>query len=165
MNEVTKWILLAHVGATLSMVGLIWFVQIVHYPLLAQVGRDSFRRYELDHQRLTTWVVAPLMLAELTSATLLLWWKPPGIAAVVGWSGLGLLAAIWIVTYAVQVPQHAALVVSYESGLQKRLVAGNWFRTAAWTARGMLVLWMVSCVISSSAANSAIVRVSTGTAL
>ena len=73
MNSMTQWTLLLQVAATLCMVGLIWFVQIVHYPLLAQVGRDGFRRYEMDHQRLTTWVVAPLMLTELTTAFLMIW--------------------------------------------------------------------------------------------
>ena len=31
-------LLLLHAGATFFMCGLIWFVQIVHYPLFAQVG-------------------------------------------------------------------------------------------------------------------------------
>ena len=35
-------ILLTQVFATLFMVGLIWFVQIVHYPLYAKVGREQF---------------------------------------------------------------------------------------------------------------------------
>ena len=55
-------ILLIQAAATLAMVGLIWFVQIVHYPLMAQVGRDSFAHYEASHTARTTWVVAPLML-------------------------------------------------------------------------------------------------------
>lgn len=34
-GEIIKWLLVAHVVATLFMTGLIWFVQVVHYPLLA----------------------------------------------------------------------------------------------------------------------------------
>ena len=30
-------------GTTLALCGLIWFVQIVHYPLFALVGREEFR--------------------------------------------------------------------------------------------------------------------------
>ena len=44
-------ILLLHTLSTLSMLGLIWFVQIVHYPLMARVGRVRFHAYETDHQR------------------------------------------------------------------------------------------------------------------
>lgn len=32
-------VLLANVASTLSMVGLAWFVDVVHYPLFAAVGR------------------------------------------------------------------------------------------------------------------------------
>ena len=41
--------LLVHVVATLVMTGLIWFVQIVHYPLMAKVGRADFAEYERLH--------------------------------------------------------------------------------------------------------------------
>lgn len=144
MSEIEKWTLLLQLAATLSMVGIIWFVQIVHYPLFPQVGREEFRRYEMDHQRLTLWAVGPPMLAELFTAILLLWWKPAGIPAVALWSGLVLLLSVWVVTYTVQVPQHASLIVSYDGAIQRRLVLGNWYRTFAWSARGLLVLWMVS---------------------
>lgn len=154
MNEITKWTLLLQIAATLCMVGLIWFVQIVHYPLFAQVGREDFPRYEMDHQRLTLRVVAPLMLTELLTAVLLIWWRPVGVGIVSIWLGLGLLASIWLVTYLVQVPQHAALVVAYDAVVQQRLVAGNWYRTAAWTARGVLVLWMVGQVFTTLTSGS-----------
>ena len=67
-----KLILLTQVFATLFMVGLIWFVQIVHYPLYANVGREQFPEYEALHNRMTTWVVGPAMLVELVTAVLLL---------------------------------------------------------------------------------------------
>jgi len=155
MNDITRWTLLLQVASTLAMVGLIWFVQVVHYPLLAQVGREGFRRYEMDHQRLTTWVVAPLMLTELVTAMLLFWWRPAGVGSMTIWCGLLLLALIWLMTYAVQVPQHAALVLSYDATLQKRLVSGNWFRTVAWTARGMLALGMLEQVLTTVATHPA----------
>ena len=65
-------ILAANVGSTLFMTGLIWFVQIVHYPLMGTVPQGEFRRYALAHQRQTTWVVAPLMLTEAVSGFLLI---------------------------------------------------------------------------------------------
>ena len=131
------------------MVGVIWFVQIVHYPLFSRIGRENFRRYEMDHQRLTTWIVAPLMLVELATGIGLLWYRPLAFGALPVWIGLALLASIWLMTYRVQVPQHASLMLSYDDAVQKQLVNGNWFRTAAWTARGVLVLWMVGQVISA----------------
>ena len=154
MTEPAKWTLLLHVAATLAMVGLIWFVQIVHYPLFSRVGRDCFRRYEMDHQRLVAWIVAPGMLTELATAIMLLWYRPVGLEPTTIWFGIALLASIWLVTYTIQVPQHASLVLAYDEGLQRRLVRGNWYRTAAWSARGALVIWMVGQVFTALSVNT-----------
>ena len=64
-------LLIVHAAATWFMTGLIWFVQIVHYPLFAKVGALAFKEYEHDHQRKTTWVVAPVMLIEAAAASVL----------------------------------------------------------------------------------------------
>ena len=60
--------LLAHVAATAAMTGLIWFVQLVHYPLFARVGVADFTAYEREHVRRTGLLVAPLMLLEALTA-------------------------------------------------------------------------------------------------
>ncbi len=137
-----KLILITHVFFTLFMVGLIWFVQIVHYPLFAKVGRDQFTTYEQLHQRFTTWVVAPVMLLELATALALLRYAPPGTATVLSWIGVALVAIIWLSTWGLQIPAHEALAVSFSSRDHSRLVASNWIRTGAWTGRGILVLAM-----------------------
>ena len=59
-----KYVLLAHVAATLFMVGVIWFVQVVHHPLFSRVGPEKFSLYSEAHSRLTTYVVGPPMLVE-----------------------------------------------------------------------------------------------------
>ena len=65
-------ILLANVVSTLFMVGLIWMVQIVHYPLFDDVGQENYVRYQQRHQSNITYVVAPVMLVELATSILLL---------------------------------------------------------------------------------------------
>jgi uncharacterized membrane protein len=154
MLEFSRNLLLIQVASTLAMVGLIWFVQIVHYPLYSRVGEAAFTQYEADHNRLTSWVVMPLMLAELGTALLLLGWRPGGVDFASAVIGLVLVLAIWLVTFTVQVPQHAALVTAYDQEIQQRLVAGNWFRTVAWTARGLLVLWMVDQALASGTSSA-----------
>lgn len=129
-----------HAAATWSMVGLIWFVQVVHYPLFAEVGSEQFARYEHLHQQRTTWVVMPLMLVELASAVALACWRGSGVSGV--WAGVGLLllVMIWLSTFAVQVPLHAQLAGGFEAEAHRRLVATNWWRTVLWSARGVLAL-------------------------
>ena len=134
-----KLILLTQVFATLFMVGLIWFVQIVHYPLYANVGREQFPEYEALHNRMTTWVVGPAMLVELVTAVLLLKYSP-NTSSMLVWTGLGLLIVIWISTAALSVPAHDVLTAGFSAEAYRKLVNTNWIRTVAWTARGVILM-------------------------
>lgn len=134
-----KLILLTQVFATLFMVGLIWFVQIVHYPLYANVGRKQFPEYEALHNRMTTWVVGPAMLVELVTAVMLLKYSP-NASSMLAWMGLGLLIVIWGSTAALSVPAHDVLTAGFDEGAYRKLVNTNWIRTFAWTARGVILM-------------------------
>ena len=59
------YIFLANLLLTAFLAGVIWYVQIVHYPQFADVGETAFRRYHARHSMLTTYVVAAPMVAEL----------------------------------------------------------------------------------------------------
>ncbi len=136
-------LLLVQLATTLMLTGIIWFVQIVHYPLFSQVGEAGFRIYAQSHATRTGWVVAPLMLVELASAILLLIdsLRPvfvPSAAAVVG---LILLAVVWFSTFLLQVPMHNRLAHGFQTSAAGRLVATNWLRTFCWTLRALLLLW------------------------
>ena len=137
-------LLLLHGAATLAMVGLIWFVQIVHYPLFAKVGRQHFADYEWLHQARTAQVVGPLMLTEALTATLLLLSDLPPAARHLAWLGMGLLVLIWLSTVLLQVPLHRHLAAGYDSRSAARLVSSNWLRTIAWTLRGLIALMLLA---------------------
>ena len=143
-----KPLLLTHVFATLFMVGLIWFVQIVHYPLFANVGADQFKRYEELHQKMTTWVVGPAMLVELATAVLLLKGSPSNCTQLL-WAGLVLVGIIWLTTAGLSVPAHNSLAEGFNDAAYRKLVSTNWIRTVAWTARGVLVLMIVHRVYAA----------------
>lgn len=133
---VDTWVRSVHAFVTVAMTGLIWFVQVVHYPLFAAVGESGFRAYESRHAVLTTRVVAPLMLAEVAAALWLLASRPSTVTI----AGAVLLAGIWLSTAALQVPCHRRLAGGWDAAVAARLVATNWIRTAAWTARGLLAM-------------------------
>jgi hypothetical protein len=126
---------LAHAAATGVMTGLIWFVQVVHYPLLARVGAAYFVEYEEAHVRRTTWVVAPAMLVEAATATVLPFVSPTQPGRALAWSGLALLAAVWMSTALLQVPCHRKLAHGFDPDVARRLVATNWIRTVCWSLR------------------------------
>lgn len=139
-------LLLTHAAATLFLVGLIWFVQIVHYPLMARVPVSEFSAYEHEHQNRTTFVVAPTMLIEVLTAAMLLVVMPPGSGRFLPAIGIVLLAIIWLSTFLVQVPLHARLKTGFDAVAHRRLVFSNWLRTLAWTGRGVLALIMLRAV-------------------
>lgn len=147
MTVIAKWTFLLNVGSTLFMVGLIWFVQIVHYPLFQQVGVEQFSTYEQEHQRLTTFVVMPVMLCEIATAILLLRFRPEALPLGFVWLGISLVAVVWGLTFFVQVPQHTLLSEGYCESVARQLVVGNWSRTWVWTLRGALVIWSTGLLI------------------
>ncbi|MFN7020799.1 MAG: hypothetical protein ACK4WH_05660 [Phycisphaerales bacterium] len=144
-DPLTTLILFAHAAATWFMVGLIWFVQVVHYPLMARVPASEAAAYALEHQRKTTWIVAPVMCIEAFAAVLLTWplHVPSTFGHLPGVLGLTLLALIWLSTFAVQVPLHARLAASPDDRTVRRLVASNWVRTLCWTARGSVAMLLL----------------------
>jgi hypothetical protein len=133
LQHLTPTIALVHAGAACFMAGLIWFVQVVHYPLFAKVGHAGFAHYEAAHAARTSWVVGPGMLIELSTGAWLAVALPE--ARTPALLGLGMLAAIWLSTFLVQVPLHNRLARGFDPGAQRRLVATNWVRTALWSAR------------------------------
>lgn len=122
------------------MTGVAWFVQLVHYPLFAAVGRASFPPYQRDNIRRTAMLVIPVMAIE-SGACLSLLLAGRTAATVIG---AGLLLAIWAISVGLHLPQHMRLASAFDEGLHKRLLKLNWLRTLAWTTRLALAIWMAA---------------------
>ncbi len=137
-------LLLIHAAATLYMAGLIWFVQLVHYPLMAKVGQQHYSTYQQLHERKTTWAVAPAMFIELGCAIYLVIALPEGVAAWLAWLGLVLVVLLWLSTALIQVPCHKKLGEGFDAKTHQQLVTTNWLRTAMWSARGAIALMMLT---------------------
>lgn len=138
-------LLLCQLGSTLPLVGLIWFVQLVAYPLFADAGGLAplaFAAYHQRHSRRITYIVLPLMLVELLAAGAWLFVPPPFAPAGAAALGAALVIAVWLTTGLLSVPRHDELARGFDARAQARLVSTNWIRTACWTARGALLLWL-----------------------
>ena len=143
MDTGAALLLLLHAASSLAMTGLIWFVQLVHYPLFPYAAAGDFPAFAREHQRRTGWVVGPLMLLEAATATWLLF-SPIGAAALrLAWLGWALLASIWLSTAFVQVPLHRRLSSRFDPRTVRRLVLSNWWRTVAWTARSVVAVLLL----------------------
>ncbi len=139
-------VLIAHGAATWAMTGVIWFVQVVHYPLMGAVGASGFAAYHAAHARLTTMVVGPLMLAEVACAGWIAMERPSPAS----WVGVGLLVVVWGATFFVSVPRHNLLAAGFDTAVIDSLVATNWIRTTAWTLRALLAAWFIAGVARPS---------------
>jgi hypothetical protein len=143
------WLLIANAASTFFMAGLIWFVQVVHYPLFAAVGNSEFPAYSRLHQSLTTFVVGPPMLVEALTAGLLVVARPAGVSAWLAWTGFALVIVIWASTALLQIPAHGRLASGFDASTAATLVSGNWIRTVAWSARAAIVAAMLWQVLSA----------------
>jgi hypothetical protein len=145
-------VFLVQLAATLAMTGVIWVVQLVHYPLFARVGADVFADYHADHTRLITLVVVPLMLVEAGTALWIVVDPPLFVPARLAWLGLALVGVVWGSTFFGQVPLHGVLSRGFDPAAHATLVGSNWIRTVAWTARSALVLLVLTRSFARSAA-------------
>jgi uncharacterized membrane protein len=125
--------------ATWGMVGLIWIVQVVHYPMLAEYSAVAPVRAVVDHQRRITPVVGPFMAAEGVTALILLVDRPATMGTLSAWTAAALLGVALLSTSALQVPLHSRLAEGHDDELAQRLITTNWLRTGAWTARGLVL--------------------------
>jgi heme exporter protein D len=140
MPEIPALLVTTHLISTLFMAGVIWTVQLVHYPLMALVGPENFAAYEAAHApRMAAVVMVPWTFQGITLAGLLLA-VPEGVAPALVW-GAALTALVpVIVTITASVPAHRRLAAGFDRATHRRLVASNWIRTAGWTGHSAIAV-------------------------
>lgn len=140
VGTATTVVVLAHAVSTLVLVGIIWTVQWVHYPLMALVGRERFAAYEQAHApRMAAVVMLPWTVQGATTAWLLV--APP--TGTPRWliAAAAVTAAVPVlVTVVASVPAHGRLATGFDAEVHRRLVATNWLRTAAWSVHGAIAV-------------------------
>jgi hypothetical protein len=142
-SDMNDLVLVLHLVSTCIMVGVIWFVQLVHYPLLAVVPVDSATQVAEKHQRWTGFVVGPPMAVEGVT-TLLLWANTPlGVSWWLTWANGAFLAVALLCTIFLSVPRHARMVAAPDAQVGRELVQTNWPRTVSWTICGFLAAVML----------------------
>lgn len=137
-------LLVANLTVTACMFGVIWIVQLVHYPMLAGLDDQDFVKWHVFHSRQISFVVAPLMVGELGLSC----WLAFSRMDFIGWSLLSLTVATWAATFLLSVPIHESLGRSASpdttQALIKRLVRTNWPRTILYSIKfcGLIALFL-----------------------
>lgn len=123
--------------------GVIWTVQLVHYPSFAQAARDTFPAFHQQHSTRISWVVLAPMVLELGLAVWLAW-QGKGVGEAARWGQLALVLSIWAATFFISVPFHNRLAqTGYDYVAIDGLVRTNWLRTVLWTLRTGWLGWML----------------------
>jgi len=133
-------LILVNLAATLFMVGLIWTIQVVHYPLFAEVGSDTFPAFESAHQSRIAALIAFPWAVETITALMLVIWRPDGVSTPLAIAGLAVAIALVVLTVVVFAPIHGDLSDGFIASAHDRLVSLNWIRTALWSLHGLIAL-------------------------
>ena len=122
---------------TLYMTGVVWFAQLVHYPLLDRGDPAQFTPFARAYRRRTLWVVTPALAGEVGTAILLMWLWPSLQSA----AGLVTLTAVWVSTVFWVIPAHLKLRLGYDRDVHRSLLRRNLPRSLLWTLRSVVMIW------------------------
>jgi hypothetical protein len=137
-------LLLAHALVTAMLTGIIWFVQVVHYPLFPLAGGQNYPLYQRRHEQGITRIVVPLMIVETLTAIALIIRFPAGVSRSLFYLTLVLLVINWLSTFLLQVPQHRVLELGFNIDAWQNLCRTNWVRTLTWTLRLIILLLILT---------------------
>lgn len=136
-----------HTFSCFFMTGLIWLVQIIHYPAYRYMNIAVFKNYQNFHTTTITFIVGPVMLIELFTGLSILVQQKFSLFSSLNLLGLIL---IWVATAAWSVPKHGQLAQSYNPLIIESLISTNWARTILWTLRSIFILYFMIELLKSS---------------
>ena len=129
-------LLMIHLISTSLMVGIIWVIQVVHYPSFHFIGNSRYISFQKFHMERISYIVIPVMLVESISGFLLIYYELNPILLI----SMVLLLSIWMLTVFFFALVHQKLVSGYQVGMVAKLVKINWVRTLLWTLRLLLLI-------------------------
>ena len=129
--------LILHLIATSVMVGVIWIIQLVHYPSFHFIELKQYTTFQRFHMSRISYVVIPAMLTELFTLILIII-SMDQIDTLVLASAI-LLIFIWLITAVFFSGVHQKLTLGYDQTVVDKLVKLNWGRTLLWTLRLLFV--------------------------
>ena len=136
-----NFVLLGHLIFTSIMTGVIWVIQIVHYPSFHFIEKELYTAFQKFHMNKISIIVMPIMLAELITGIMLFLdksSKSPFLTI-----SIIILVLIWLITGVFFTKAHNELIAGYQELVVNQLVAMNWIRTLLWTLRLLLLIGFV----------------------
>ena len=136
-----NFVLLGHLIFTSIMTGVIWVIQIVHYPSFHFIEKELYIAFQKFHMNKISIIVMPIMLAELITGIMLFIDKSSKSPFLI--ISFVILVLIWLITGVFFSKAHNELIAGYQELVVNQLVAMNWIRTLLWTLRLLLLTCFV----------------------
>ena len=137
------YLFMIHLVSTSFMVGVIWIVQLVHYPTFLFIDEQKSNDFQKFHMSRISYIVMPAMTTELFSGIYIYIYSNMAIDSNLFLLALTILIINWIITALVFVKMHNKLLINYKIEIISLLVKWNWLRTLLWSVRLILLLRMV----------------------
>ena len=129
--------LFLHFSLTFFMTGLIWLIQLIHYPTFSFIEKKQYKQFQNFHMNRIFYLVAPIMILELFSgAYFFFFYFSESIFFSINFI-LNIL--IWMITLIVFVRIHRKLLDGFKASLYKKLILSNWSRTFLWTSKCIFI--------------------------
>ena len=136
-----NFVLLGHLIFTSIMTGVIWVIQIVHYPSFHFIEKELYTAFQKFHMNKISIIVIPIMLAELITGIMLFLDKSSKSPFLI--ISFVILVLIWLITGVFFSKAHNELMTGYQELVVNQLVVMNWIRTLLWTLRLLLLTCFV----------------------
>ena len=136
-----NFVLLGHLIFTSIMTGVIWVIQIVHYPSFHFIEKELYTAFQKFHMNKISIIVIPTMLAELITGMMLFLNKSSKSPFLI--ISFVILVLIWLITGVFFSKAHNELMTGYQELVVNQLVVMNWIRTLLWTLRLLLLTYFV----------------------
>lgn len=137
--------LILNLFSSFFLCGLIWTVQLVHYPAFHGFEKETYHEWMSLHKSRISFIVVPLMFTELITSILLSFREET--STILHQAGLGIVILIWLITFFVQVQLHEKLSAGYSEKLVQKLVSSNRWRTLLWSMKSVLGIYLLTRLI------------------
>ena len=127
-----------HFLSTSLMVGIIWVIQLLHYPTFHFIKQSDYVEFQHFHMQRISFIVVPVMIIELLSGFMLVYYFRSNLFILC----LTILLVIWLITFVFFTKLHQSLLGGYDKIIVKKLVQINWSRTVLWSLRLIILIYI-----------------------
>ena len=132
--------LMIHIISTSIMVGVIWVIQLVHYPSFKYVNESDYINFQKYHMSNISYIVFPVMFTELITALIILFFGEKSLFFVLS---LICLFLIWVITGVLFTKYHSILKEGKDLMIIEKMIKANWIRALLWTMRLIMILFVI----------------------